>query len=166
MPNFTIRRKKKKVSLPEPKPVQPPPQPVYQEEKIDEGEEFMSESDSEEYIEAALNKLKMTEQKNRPQNPPPVQSRPQYPPQKQPHYPQRANLAPQRPVTDQYAKHFGPTKNIRDPYRRKPTMRNPYSRPQQKKRSTKIRFRSHYGAGSEHLDTRTKALMLYSHCFG
>ena len=166
MPNFTIRRKKKNVQPQAAPPAPKRPQPVYQEEKVDETEEYMSDSSSEEYIDAAMKDLKISQPQNRPQNPPPVQNRPQYPPQSMPHYPQRANVAPQRPVSNHYGKHFGPTPTITDPYLRKPTMQTPYSRPQQKKRSAKIRFRSHYGAGSEHLDTRTKSLMLYSHCFG
>ena len=166
MPNFTIRRKKKQVNTPGPNPAPPPPQTANQEEKVDETEEYMSTSDSEEYIEAALQKLELEKKETRPQYPPQRERRPQYPPQTQPHYQKPANVVPQRPALNKYDQHFGPTTNIRDPYRRKPTMQNPYSRPRQKKRSAKIRFRSHYGAGSEHLDTRTKALMLYSHCFG
>lgn len=166
MPNFTIRRRKPKR---QPVPTQPPPPKAKVEEKVDETEMSYSESSAEDYIDAAMEDLQITPNQQaprRPQHPPPPQYRPQKPVQTQPQYVQHARVVEQPQKTTSFDKHFGPTPHINDPYRRKPTMRNPYSRPKQPKGGAKMRFRSHYGAGAEHMDTRTKSLMLLNHCFG
>ena len=170
MPNFTIRRRKPKK---QPKEATPPPATPVAEEKIDESEMYMSESSDGDYIDAAMKDLHIAPPQQaarpvpqRPQIPPPVQNQPQYQQNPRPQYQNPTNVVHQPPKTTSYDRHFGPTPRINDPYRRKPTIPTPYSRPNKSRRGAKIRFRSHYGAGSEHLDTRTKSLMLLNHCFG
>ena len=170
MPNFTIRRRKPKVQATPPSP--PVPEPV-KEEKVDPSEMYLSDSSEEDYIDAAMNDLHIAPPQQaarpvpqRPQNPPPAKRQPQYHQNPRPQYKNPTSLVQQPPKATSYDRHFGPTPRINDPYRRKPTMPTPYVRPNKSRRGAKIRFRSHYGAGSEHFDTRTKSLMLLNHCFG
>ena len=90
----------------------------------------------------------------------------QYRPQREP--PRRELARPVEKSEDNhnYAKHFGPPPRIGDQYTRKARMGLPVLRRRGKKRGEKLRYRSHYGSNSEHLDTRTKSYMLYNHCFG
>lgn len=166
MPNFTIRRRKPKKPV---QHVQKPPEPQPVEEKIDETEMEYVESSDEEYITAAMQDLKLERQPSpppRPQNRPTTQKRVHFDPRTEPQYKKPAIVAQQPVKAASYARHFGPTKLNNDPYTRRPTMPRPYLRPPKKKGVPRMRFRSHYGVGAEHLDTRTKSNMLLNHCFG
>lgn len=182
MPNFTIRRRKKKEQPQEQKPptqqpqrqiqrpqrpqVQPTrPRPPPAEEKVDPYEETIIESSDEEYIDRAMSDLQIERPRNEPQKQHMPKRQPQYRPQTQPQYQERTNVVQQRPNMNKYDQHFGPTPSIRNPYNRKPTM--PIHNPRHKRKVgvPKMRFRSHYGTGSEHYDTRTKSYLLYNHCF-
>ena len=153
MPNFKISRRKKAIVEPQKPPV---------EEKVDDSEMMASDS-SDEYIQDAIKAVKRVtfEEKPKPRfntfqpapktlpqrpNPPKVDRKPVVLEPKQPYRP--------------------PRRRMNDPYIRKPTMdfANPHSK--YRRGGAKMRYRSHYGAGGEHLDTRTKANLLYTHCFG
>ena len=153
MPNFKVTRRKKANVV--------PPKPVV-EEKIDEMEVTDSDS-SDEYIDEAIEAVKRVTFEENPKSrfdmpERPTISRPRFEtpatPVKKP-----INLEPKEPYRP-------PRRRMNDPYSRKPTMdfQNPYSN--YRRGGAKMRYGSHYGPGGEHLDTRTKAAMLYSHCFG
>ena len=153
MPNFKVtRRKKAKVE---------PPKPVV-EEKVDEMEITDSDS-SDDYIDDAIEAVKRVtfEDKPKPRHVPPKQptiSRPRF---------QTPTKPVQKPISmTPKAPYRPPARRMNDPYTRKPTMdfQNPYSK--YRRGGAKMRYSSHYGPGGEHLDTRTKATMLYRHCFG
>lgn len=166
MPNFRITRKRKQVQV-QPPPTRPhTPAPIKQEEKFDDAEMEVTESSDEEYIDEAMSNLNIAPTELKPRNQPPPPYVPHSTPQRRPHYQERATFAPQRQKPTSFDRHFGPTPRINDPYRRKPTMATPVVRPKRKSGGAKIRFRSHYGADAEHLDTRTKSMMLLNHCFG
>ena len=153
MPNFKVtRRKKANVE---------PPKPAV-EEKVDEMEVTDSGS-SDDYIDEAIEAVKRVtfeeQSKTRPQT---TYTQPNIQPQT-PNTPTIVrNHQPQAP----YAPPRRPQRQLNDPYTRKPAMdfSNPYTRYRQG--GAKMRYRSHYGVGGEHLDTRTKTALLYSHCFG
>ena len=170
MPNFRITRKRKPALVLEPVQKQPTrpstPPPVTQEEKYDDSEMEMSESSDEPYIDRAMSQLNMEQAQTRPRNHLPPPNTPHSTSQKRPQVDRRATFAPQLTKPTSFEKHFGPTPRINDPYRRKPTMQRPVVRRKAKSGGARIRFRSHYGADAEHLDTRTKSLMLLNHCFG
>ena len=162
MPNFTIRRRRKKVEE-KPAPVQP------QEEKNDSVEEYMSDSSESVAIDEAMRDLKITPLDRTPKRPQSRRSEPPSAPVRQynrPHYQNPATVDRKVPnhATYRYPKPTRP--RIPDQYQRKPTM--PIQNPRSKTRrgGTKLRFSSHYGTHGEHLDTRTKSVMLYNHCFG
>ena len=153
MPNFKVSRRKKAVVEPQ--------QPNI-EEKVDEME-LSEDSESSEYIDQAIADVKRVtfeeQSKTRPQT---VYTQPNIEPQT-PNTPTIVHKPqPQPPIAPQRR----PQRQLNDPYRRKPTMDfdNPFT--QYRKRGAKMRYRSHYGTGGEHLDTRTKTALLYSHCFG
>ena len=153
MPNFKVSRRKKAVVEPQ--------QPNI-EEKVDEME-LSEDSESSEYIDQAIADVKRVtfeeQSKTRPQT---VYTQPNIQPQT-PNTPTIVrNPQPQAP----YAPPRRPQRQLNDPYSRKPTMDfvNPYT--QYRQGGAKMRYRSHYGVGGEHLDTRTKSALLYSHCFG
>lgn len=153
MPNFKVSRRKK------PKVVAPKP---VVEEKIDETE-VTDSSSSDEYIDQAIQDVKRVtfEEKQKARSVPPKQptiNRPQFQNQPKP---------VQKPKFLEPKLHHRPQpRRMNDPYTRKPTMdfHNPYSK--YRRGGAKMRYSSHYGPNGEHLDTRTKAALLYSHCFG
>ena len=160
MPRFKIKRKKK-VTFEEPAKVET------SEAKVDEMETVIeqggAESDGSDSLESVANSVA---QMNIDPKPQPVVNRPQYRP-----IPPRQNQPSARPV------HPPPeTNNFRTPARarsyaanqlyRKPTMPNPPIRPRRSRQSQRLKYRSHYGPGGEHLDAQTKARLLYQHCFG
>ena len=63
---------------------------------------------------------------------------------------------PQNPAPTQNRPQYPPP--------RAPQDRNPHSK--RKGGGARMRYSSHYGIGGEHLDTRTKSVLLYNHCFG
>ena len=153
MPNFKVSRKKKAL-------VEPPKHVV--EEKVDDSEMLASDS-SDEYIEDAIKAVKRVTFEEKPK------PRFQVPPAPKRKLPQRQttpNVVRKPTVLEPKAPYRLPRRRMNDPYSRKPTMdfSNPYSK--YRRGGAKIRYRSHYGAGGEHLDTRTKANLLYRHCFG
>ena len=162
MPNFTIRRRRKKVE-------EAPPEVAPAEEKIDNTEEYMSESSDETAIDDAMRDLNI-------QPAPRTQSRPQYRQSEPPPVPKRDYTRPQYQnptnVARQPTKYASypqrnPTRpHIPNQYQRTPTMAIQNPRSKRKGGGTRLRFNSHYGTGGEHLDTHTKSLMLYNHCFG
>lgn len=165
MPNFKIRRRRKVVDPP------PPPNPP-QEEKVDHMEESMSDSSEEAAIDAALNDLSMTKlqrpQKQPSVSAPPQQRRPQVPAQPQyyrPQYQNPANVVRQQPNPASYPNRNPGRSHIPNQYTRNPTMQIQNPRSKRTQGGAKLRFTSHYGAGGEHLDTRTKSILLYNHCF-
>ena len=124
----------------------------------------LSDSSSEhEYIDQDIAEVKRVtfedQAKTRPQ---PVYTQPKIEPQTR----NTPNVVRRPPVQPPNAPQRMPYNQMNDPYTRKPTMDfvNPYT--QYRRGGAKIRHRSHYGAGGEHLDTRTKAALLYRHCFG
>lgn len=166
MPNFRITRKRKQVQV-QPPPTRPAtPPPIVQEEKYDNAEMEESESSDSQYIDEAMANLNIAPSRSRPRNPPAPPNTPHYTQKRRPHNQERTTLVPQRQKPASYDRHFGPTPRIGDPYRRKTTMTREVVRPKKKSGGAKIRFRSHYGADAEHLDTRTKSIMLLNHCFG
>ena len=166
MPNFKIRRRRKQEQ--QPAPVNPPrSEPV--EEKIDPNEEVLTESSEEMYIDQAMSDLKMSKVAKPdpvPQKPAPVVNRPQYPQQRRPQYQKRATPVYQNPKPASYRNPYTTQNRIHTQYTRKPTMQIQNPRSKTTRGGAKIRFGSHYGTGGEHLDTHTKSLMLYNHCFG
>ena len=162
MPNFRIRRRRK--PDPEPTPAAPP-----QEEKIDDTEEMISESEDEAYIDKAMSDLKLSNLSREnpvPQKPTPVVNQPHYPPQRVPQYQKPTNVVYQNPKPASYRNQYPTHNRIPTQYTRKPTMEIANPRSKNRRGGTKIRYNTHYGAGGEHLDTRTKSIMLYNHCFG
>ena len=161
MPNFTIRRRRKKVE-------EAPPQVAPAEEKIDNTEEYMSESSDETAIDDAMRDLKVAPAPRRENRPQYVQRRPQVVPKQEyyrPQYQNQANVVRQnpKPASYQYPNQGRP--HIPDQYQRKPTMQIANPRSKTKRGGAKLRFNSHYGADGEHLDTRIKSNLLYHHCF-
>ena len=152
MPKFTIRRKKKQA------PVQPEPKRQPVEEKIDENEVSMSESD-EEFISESMEQLKL---ENRPQNQP---NHVRFQSNQRPQFENRARPV-QRP--DQMRKYL-PRGHYQQPepnpyYRHNPTPYTHNARPKPKGRA-KLRYRSLYGAGGDSLPTQAQAQLLYDRCF-
>ena len=153
MPNFKVSRRKKAVVEPQ--------QPNI-EEKVDEME-LSEDSESSEYIDQAIADVKRVtfeeQSKTRPQT---AYTQPNI----QPQTPNTPTIVRKPQPQAPYAPPRRPQRQLNDPYSRKPTMdfSNPYTRYRQG--GAKMRYRSHYGAGGEHLDTRTKSALLYSHCFG
>lgn len=163
MPNFTIRRRKK------PQATAPPPKPK-EEEKVDEMEESYTDESEEEHIEKALGELKIQKHQKQPQKNTTksvrFQNEPQRPVARHPQYQNQTNFVPQTYSQTSNRQNVWGRPRINDPYTRKPTMRLENSGRHRKRGGSKLRFRSHYGAGGEHLDTRTKSSMLLSYCFG
>ena len=159
MPNFTVRRRK-------PAPKTPPPQEEEEMPNVEEkesDEELMSEySDSEQYLDNAIEGLKLTNLEPRRRQ---VHFEPQTTPKNVPRPQYRPPFAPSRPPHQQNLPQRTPQRTIADPYSRNPTMQNRFQRPQTKRGGAKMRYRSHYGVAGEHFDTRTKANLLYMHCF-
>ena len=166
MPNFTIRRRRRPTQPP-PAPTEPePPKPEPVEEKVDEMEVSESSESEEKMIDQAFSQLRVEKPQHRPQIVRNVENRPQPVPQYQPQPRIPATPVREEPKINPYSKLFGAPPRIADPYTRKPRMRQPVLRRRGKKCGVKLRFRSHYGANSEHYDTHTKSNMLYNHCFG
>ena len=166
MPNFTIRRRRKEIQPP-PAPTEPtPPEPKPVEEKVDEMEISEQSESEEELISKALTELRVEKPQHRPQIVRNVENRPQRAFQLRPQRQEFTRPVRKEPEKNPYAKLFGPTPRINDPYTRKPRMRQPVLRRRGKKCGVKLRFRSHYGANSEHYDTHTNSNLLYNHCFG
>ena len=162
MPNFTIRRRRKKVEE-KPAPVET------QEEKIDSGEEYMSDSSDSAAIDNAMRDLKVTPLERTPKRPHSRRSEPPHAPQRQytrPHYQNPANVVNKVPTRATYPNPKPTRPHIPDQYQRKPTMAIQNPRSKTRRGGSRLRFSSHYGTGGEHLDTRTKSIMLYKHCFG
>ena len=160
MPNFTIRRRKK------PQATAPPPKPK-EEEKVDEMEESYTDESEEEHIEKALGELKIQKQPQKTTTKSVrFQNEPQRPVARHPQYQNQTNFVPQTYSQTSNRQNVWGRPRINDPYTRKPTMRLENSGRHRKRGGSKLRFRSHYGAGGEHLDTRTKSSMLLSYCFG
>ena len=162
MPNFTIRRRRKKVEQPE-------PTPKAEEMKIDETEEYMSESSDSVAIDQAMSDLKVTPLKKEQRQPQYQQREVQRRPTNQhyrPQYQKPANVVQQNPKPTSYPNRNPTRPHIPNQYQRKPTMAIHNPRHRNKRGGPSMRFSSHYGAGGEHLDTRTKSIMLYNHCFG
>ena len=162
MPNFTIRRRRKKVEDPK-----PTPEPV--ETKVDETEEYMSESSDSAAIDQAMSDLKVTplqKQQRQPQYQPreaqPVQHKQYYRPQ----YQKPANIVRQQPKPASYPNRNPTRPHIPNQYQRKPTMAIHNPRSKSKRGGSSMRYSTHYGYGGEHLDTRTKSVLLYNHCLG
>lgn len=153
MPNFTIRRRRKPQPEPEPSP------PPEEEEKIDDTEMDAS-SDEDEYLDRAIADLKKVSISDN------VETMPHSPAKSEPRYsePSRNEYRPTK--NEQHRSQYTQRRRMNDPYRRNPTM--DYQKPMSKHRrgGSKIRFNSHYGLDGEYLDTRTKAALLYRHCFG
>ena len=160
MPNFKIRRRKKS----QPK-VQPPPPKV--EEKVDEMEESFTDESEEELLDKAIGQLSM---QNKPQKPPPrtvqYQNQPQRPVARHPQYQKQPTVARQVRFQPSNQQNSWGKQRLNDPYSRMPTMRKEYPTRRNKRGGARLRFRSHYGVGGEHMDTRTKSSLLLSHCFG
>ena len=160
MPSFTVRRRK-------PRPKTPPPQqeevnPNVEEKESDE--EVLSElSDTSEYLDEAFEDLKVNET-------PPQRRQVRFEPHNANKNPPQMRFqtafAPQRPSYTQSLPQQTAQRRINDPYTRKPTMRNEFSSRRQGQGGAKLRYTSHYGLAGEHLDTQTKANLLYRHCFG
>ena len=166
MPNFTIRRRKRPTQPP-PAPTKPePPKPEPAEEKVEEMEVSESSESEEQMIDQAFSQLRVEKPQHRPQIVRNVENRPQPVPQYQPQPRIPATPVREEPKINPYSKLFGAPPSITDPYTRKPRMRQPVLRRRGKKSGVKLRFRSHYGANSEHYDTHTKSNLLYNHCFG
>ena len=166
MPNFTIRRRRRPTQPP-PAPTEPePPKPEPLEEKVDEMEVSESSESEEKMIDQAFSQLRVEKPQHRPQIVRNVENRPQPVPQYQPQPRIPATPVREEPKINPYSKLFGAPPRITDPYTRKPRMRQPVLRRRGKKCGVKLRFRSHYGANSEHYDTHTKSNLLYNHCFG
>ena len=162
MPNFKIRRRRKVVE-------EQPPQAPPQEEKHDEMEESYSDPSEEAAIEDAMRDLKVTKLQRSDNGPQYAERRPQVAPKQEyyrPQYQNPTNVVRQNPnpASYRYPKQARP--HIPDQYQRKPTMQIANPRSKSKRGGTKLRFNSHYGTGGEHLDTRTKSILLYQHCFG
>ena len=152
MPNFKVSRKKKALVEPQ-KPIV--------EEKVDNTEMATSDS-SDEYIADAIQAVKRVTFEEKPK---PRFQRPIVPTKRMPQRPIAPNVVRKPNIPQPQQPYRPPRRRMNDPYTRKPTMdfANPYSK--YRRGGAKLRFRSHYGAGGEHLDTRTKANLLYSHCF-
>lgn len=166
MPNFKIRRRRKQVSQ-TPQTAPPPNSPT--EEKIDQMEEIISESEEERYIDNAMSDLKISKlarQDPVPQKRVQFAKRPQYAPQTVPQYQKRASVAYQQAKPASYPNQYTTQQQLPNQYTRKPTMQIANPRSKLSRGGNKLRFNSHYGADGEHLDTRTKSIMLYNHCFG
>ena len=150
MKRITIQRKTK------PQPIQPT---QTEPEEMDETSDYSS---SESYAESeppteAIRNLHLTKQ---PKYKPQYRSEPQVAPVRRARpVPPQPVLAPtrQNPTYQQPApvRKLGRPRSIDYPQ----PLRQPYGRP-------KMRFRSHYGLNSEHLDTQSKARFLYRTCFG
>ena len=155
MPNFKVsRRRKTNVE-------QNPPEV---EEKIDDSEMQVEESDDE-YIDQAIEAVKRVRFEEPTPKPKPRPRFPEPTPRRQPQYPIHPNVAQKPLVLEPKKPYRPPRRRMNDPYTRKPTMDfpNPYSK--YRRGGAKLRYRSHYGPGGEHLDTRTKASM-FSHFIG
>ena len=166
MPNFKIRRRTRKVEPQQTKP-------IVLEEKVDEMEQDMSEESTEELIDEALNSLSITKLSKqppqylpKPQEYRPKHNQPQYPPVTRPQRPKTVHFQPQTQNTASYDKYLGPSGRINDPLYAKPTMKRNIRSTIRQPKKARMRFKSHYGAHGEHLDTQTKTNLLYNHCFG
>ena len=159
MPSFTVRRRK-------PRPKTPPPQEEEEMPNVEEkesDEELVSEySDSDNYIDDAIEELKVTHLEPRRRQ---VHFEPQTTPENVPRTQYRAPFAPSRPTYQQNLPQRTPQRSIANPYSRNPTMQNKFQRPKPGRGGAKLRYRTHYGVAGEQLDTRTKANLLYMHCF-
>ena len=162
MPNFTIRRRRKKVEDP---PSQAPPK----EEKIDHSEEYMSDSSDETAIDNAMRDLKVAPLERTQKQPQYRQTEARTAPKmnySRPRSQNPANVARQPPIHARYQNQNPTRPRIPDQYQRRPTMAIQNPRSKMNRGAPKMRYSSHYGSGGEHLDTHTKSLMLYNHCFG
>ena len=160
MPRFKIKRKKK-VQFEEPAKVEQP------EAKVDEMETIIEQGDAESTGSDSLASVAdSVAQMNIDSKPQPVVKQPRYRPNP---YPQNQPSArPVRPPPGM--NNYGPPLN-QSPYAanqlyRKPSMPNPRNHPRRSGRTQRLKYRSHYGPGGEHLDSQTKARLLYHHCFG
>ena len=159
MPSFTVRRRKPRPETPTP---EKPKEDVNMEEK-DSDEELVSEdSDTSEYLDEAFEAMKLEPKTPQTKK---VRFEPPNAPKREPRRRFSTAFVPQRPYNRQPLPAQAPQRRINDPYTRKPTMRNEFPRARQKGGGGKLRYTSHYGLAGEHLDTRTKANLLYQHCF-
>ena len=160
MPSFTVRRRKQR-------PKTPPPQEEEETPNVEEkesDEELVSEySVTDEYIDEAFEELNLAPKtplrrgvRFEPPNAPKRQPHNRYPTTYVPHAPQNRQTLPQRT----------PQMRMNSPYTRNATMQNKIMRPKQGRGGAKLRYSTHYGIAGEHLDTQTKANLLYTHCFG
>ena len=134
-----------------------------QEEKIDETEMSDVSSSSDEAVEEYLKRLSVQKQ---PQTPPIRPNVPQNVQTRRPQNQYQATVAQPAPRKVSWADRHTPTPHRANPYYRKAAMPNPPARPPRGLRKAKMTFRSHYGPGGEYLDTRDKARLLYTNCFG
>ena len=159
MPNFTVRRKKKpKVHFDVERPKTPAPN-LPEEKESDE--ETMSTDGS--YIDEVVDEIKKTTIATKTEAP---QYKPQYTPVSRPQYKQLPKGAQTLyGKTDNQPQYRRPVQ-MNDPYRRKPTMEIHSRASNYRRGGSKLRYKSHYDIAGERMDTRTKAYMLYNHCFG
>ena len=159
MPSFTVRRRK-------PRPKTPPPEEPKEDvdmEGKESDEEVLSDlSDTSEYLDEAFEAMKLEPKTPQTKK---VRFEPPNAPKKEPQPRFSSAFVPQRLPNRQPLPAQTPQYRINDPYTRKPTMRNEFPRARQKRGGGKLRYSSHYGLAGEHLDTRTKANLLYNHCF-
>lgn len=159
MPSFTVRRRKPRPKTP---PPEEPKEDVNMEEKESDEEVLSDLSDTSEYLDEAFEAIKLepkTPQRRK------VHFEPPNAPKREPQRRFSSAFEPQRPYNRQPLPARTPPMRINDPYTRKPTMRNEFPRARQKRGGGKLRYTSHYGLAGEHLDTQTKANLLYNHCF-
>ena len=153
MPNFKIRRKRKK-PLPEPqKDEVETPAEITEVETPDDGLTL-----DEHFDELQLEKEPHFPKKPR-ETPVYQQERPV-----RRHNHTTFTGYPSKPV--QYNAPYPYRQPVRTPYLGQPRMQTPPNRPQQLKGRRQMRFRSHYGFNGEYYDTQTKARMLLNTCFG
>ena len=159
MPSFTVRRRKPRPKTP---PPEEPEEEVTMEEKESDEEVLSDLSDTSEYLDEAFEAIKLepkTPQKRK------IHFEPPNAPKREPQRRFSSAFVPQRVQNRQPLPARAPPMRINDPYTRKPTMGNEFSRARQKRGGGKLRYTSHYGLAGEHLDTRTKAKLLYNYCF-
>ena len=129
----------------------------------------MSESSEEAAIDNAMKDLKVSNLERQPIKPQYRETRPQPAPQRQytrPQYQNPSIIAHQPPKPASYTTPNPTRPRIPNQYQRTPTMAIANPRSKRTRGGAKMHFRSHYGTGGEHLDTRTKSILLYQHCFG
>ena len=160
MPRFKIKRKKK-VTFEEPAKVEAP------EAKVDEMETVIeeggAESDGSDSLASVANSVAQMDIDPKPQ---PVVNKPQYRPNPPQQNQPSARFVHPPPETNNYRPAQRASPYAANQLYRKPSMPNPRRRSQRSAKTHRLKYRSHYGPGGEHLDAQTKARLLYHHCFG